>query len=228
MNANTILGFGAGTTRNKIPALTVATTTETAFSVTTDTGTTVAVLSLPLQTGVVGSSNPQGVNGNPAILGGAFGAQQGPAYAQNRPYFNSDSFNGLPFRVRLSGKFTSGVATNDLKISLYLGNSATLGSDSVISAALTTGTSGNFGAVSGHFSVSYLLTWDSTTGKVDGVLEDGFISPSGVATTAIATTAATQAAAAAASNLQFVATAKWNAANAANTVQVTDFSLEMV
>lgn len=228
MNSNTIAGyFGTGTRRGQIPSLVVATTTETVFSAGNDTGASLpAVLSVPLQTAVVGSSNPLDPNANSSILSQGLGRQFVPAGA-NRPYFNSDSFNlARPFKIRISGTFTSGVASNDLLIGLYLGSSLTLGSNTAISVAATTGTAGKFGVVSGHFSTEYYLIWDVTSGKLDGLVENAIIGASGVTGTVIAPVAVTQVSAAAASNLTFVATAKWNTANAGNTVNVSEFSIE--
>lgn len=217
--------FG-GTKRNQIAPQILSTTTETIFVVNTDTtGTTSpAVLSLPLQTAIEGAKTPYS-NGANAAITFQTGREYGIPKGTSAPYFNSTSFDGKPFLLHLQGTFTSGVAANDLLISLYLGSSATIGSDHSISAALTTGTSANFGAVSGKFAVEYLLQWDSTTGKLDGVVTNGFIAPSGVAATVIGGTAVTETSAVAYTNVQFVASAKWNAANAGNTVNIQEFSL---
>lgn len=226
MNSNTIAAYSGGTKRNQIPAQVVSTTTETVFLTTTDTGTAPAVLSIPGQTAIVGASNPLDPNANPAITG-AGGRQYGPPFGSDRPFFNSTSFDsGKPFKVRVQGTFTSGVAANDLQIALYRGSSATVGSDNLISAAVNTGTSGDFGAVTGKFLAEYILTWDSTSGKLDGIVNFGLIVPTGVAGTVITTAVTTEVSAAAVANLQFVASAKWNAANAGNTVNVAEFSIE--
>lgn len=226
-NLNTAVGFtNIGTGRNILQTLAVTTTTETAISVSTDTGTAVAVVSVPLQTGVVGSANGLAPGSNGSILVPPFGAFAQVPNNNSRPYFSSDFFDGRAFKVRIAGKFTSGVAANDLKIGLYLGTSATLGSDSAVTS-ISSGTSGNFGAVSGNFLLEALLVWDATSGKVGGILENGLINPSGVAGTVSTPVATTQVAAAAASNLNFVASAKWNAANANNKVFVTEFALDL-
>lgn len=226
---STFTALYAGTGRNQIPAQVVSTTTETVFLMGTDTGTTPAVLALP--TGVpgtttgAGSTNPLYTSGNPAILSKTGRFYGPPIGATDQPTHGPNAFNGFPFLVHLSGTFTSGVAANDLQIALYLGSSSTIGSDHAISTVLNTGTSGNFGAVSGKFSASFRLMWDITTGKLDGVVENSFIVPSGVAATVVGGTAVTETSAAAASNITFVCSSKWNAANAGNTVQITEFSL---
>lgn len=225
-NLSTIAGYSnIGTGRNVLQALAVSTTTETAFSVSTDTGTAVAVVSIPLQTGVVGAANGLFPGSNGSVLVPPYGAASQVPNNNSRPYFSSDFFDGRAFKVRVTGKFTSGVATNDLKIGLYLGTSATLGSDLAVTSIATS--AGNFGAVSGNFLLEALLVWDATSGKVGGILENGLINPSGVAGTVSTPIATTQVAAAAASNLNFVASAKWNAANANNKVIVTEFAIDL-
>lgn len=223
---STFSAIYAGTGRNQIPAQVVSTTTETVFLMNTDTGTTPAVLAVPTGVpGATGSVTPLYTSANAAIINNSGRFYGPPLGTSAKPYHGPNAFNGTPFLVRLFGTFTSGVAANDLKISLYLGSSATVGSDSIISAALTTGTSGNFGAVSGKFCASFRLQWDSVTGKLDGLLESSYIVPSAVAATVVGGTAVTETSAAAVSNLVFVCSAKWNAANAGNTVQVQEFSL---
>jgi hypothetical protein len=224
---STFSALYGGTGRNQIPSQVLSTTTETVFTVNTDNGVGApAVLSLP--TGIPGATGAKVslyTSGNPALHANSerfYGAPQGTTA---QPYHTSGAFNGSPFLVRVFGTFTSGVAANDLQIALYLGSSATIGSDHIISALLTTGTGGDFGAVSGKFCASYRLMWDLTTGKLDGIVDSSFIVPSGVAATVVGGTAVTETSAAALSNVTFVATAKWNAANAGNTVQVTEFSL---
>lgn len=229
-NVNTIAGFFNGTGRNQIPVLSGVGVTETIISTNTDTGTAPAVLSIPLQTAILGSSNGLGPNGNQSILVPPFGVGNNVPDGVNAPYFNSGSFNGRPFLLRCAGTFTSGVATNDLQIGLYLGTSATIGSDTAISTAITTGTGGAFGAVSGHFLLETELLWDATSGKVDGTIS-GYVAPSGVARLPVGGNAPayiSQFSAAAASNLNFLISAKWNATNAGNLLQVTEWSLNLI
>jgi hypothetical protein len=227
MNLNSIKSAYAGTGRGTVPALTGIGTTETAFSVTTDTGTTVLALTIPTGTEVLGSGAGLRPGNNKAILTMPYGANSQVPNVSDRPFFSSTSFEGRPLVVRVAGTFTSAVASNDLKIGLYLGTSATLGSDLAISS-ITTGTSGNFGAVSGHFLAEFKFIWDSTSGKLDGIVETGLIGPSGVTPTVTALAATTQVAAATVSTLSFIPSAKWNASNAGNTVSITDFSIDLV
>lgn len=227
MNVNSIKGAANGSGRGTVPVLSGIGTTETAFSVNTDTGTTVLALTIPTGTEVLGSAAGISPNANKALLTQAYGANSQVPNVSDRPFFSATSFDGRAFVVRVAGKFTSGVASNDLKIGLYLGTSATLGSDLAISS-ITTGTSGNFGAVSGHFLAEFKFIWDVTSGKLDGIVETGLIGPSGVTPTVTALAATTQVAAATVSTLSFIPSAKWNASNAGNTVTLTDFSIDLV
>lgn len=224
-NANTIVSLQGGTKRNQIPALVVSTTTETVFTLNQDAGAGlgVAVVAVPSSSAIVGSSTPLDPSANPAIAIST-GRQYGPQAGTDRPY--APIFDGgLPFTVRVAGTFTSGVAANDLKISLYQGSSATVSSDHLITAALTTGTSGNFGAVSGNFLLEVVMVWDSTSGYINSIVNEAIIGPAAVTPTYISPAKGTQVAAAAVANLTFVASATWNAANAGNTVQVSEFSI---
>jgi len=233
-NQNTIAAFSnfaaspSGTKRGVLQPLAVTTTVETVFTVGTDTASTYvpAVLSIPLQTAIQGSQNGLVVGSNPALLVPAYGAYSQIPNNLGRPYFTSDSFNGRAFKVRAQGTFTSGVATNDLQIGLYLGSSATVASDHAITN-INTGTSGAFGAVSGHFLLETVLIWDVTTGYVDGLISNGIIGVAGNAGVLGTQAAVTQVAAAAASNLQFVVTGKWNASNSGNKLSLTEFAIDL-
>ena len=233
-NQNTIAcytNFAAspsGTKRGVLQPLAVTTTVETVFTVGTDTANTYvpAVLSIPLETAILGSGNGATVGSNPALLVNQFGAYASIPNNLGRPYFTSDSFNGRAFKVRAQGTFTSGVAANDLQIGLYLGSSATVGSDHNLTV-IDTGTSGAFGAVSGHFLLETVLIWDVTTGYVDGLISNGIIGVAGNAGVLGTQAAVTQVAAAAASNLQFVVTGKWNASNSGNKLSLTEFAIDL-
>jgi hypothetical protein len=152
----------------------------------------------------------------------------GPGLGTDNPFFSATTFDSArPFKVRYSGVFTSGVASNDLQVVLYLGTSATPGSDTAL-LTTTTGTSGNFGAVSGKFYGEVTLIWDVTTGKLDGFKGINGIFPSGVTGTTTAAAVITEASAAAITNLNFLLSYKWNASNAGNSITVSEFSIEQV
>jgi hypothetical protein len=228
-NANTVAAFQSGVGRNKILTAIGTGTTETVFLLGNDTGltTVLAQLNVPAGGGNVGSTSPLSVNANPSIIDNGI-QLYGPPVGSNAPYFSSTSFDAArPFKVRFSGTFTSGVAANDLKVGLYLGTSATVGSDTAIFVT-TTGTAGNFGAVSGHFYGEATLIWDSTTGKLDGFIGTNLIAPSGVTAASTTGAAITQASAAAATNLNFLLSYKWNVSNAANTITVAEFAIDQI
>jgi hypothetical protein len=225
-NANTISAYIGGTKRNQIPVLTTAAITATVLSVNTDTGTGPAVLSIPSQTSVLGSGTPHGVTSNAAILVPPRGILNSVGYGVNAPYFNSDSFNGRAFKLRLQGTYNSGVGSNGLTLGFYLGNSATVGSDLAL-GAVASGTT--IGAVTGHFLVEGTFIWDATSTQLDGSV-GGFIGVTGgtpLPTAAVPayTTARTAATVA---NLQFVAAATFAVTSAANSVQITEFALDLI
>lgn len=217
MNANTIAGYIGGTKRNQVAALTLASTTETVFSLVTDSGTAPAVLSIPTQTAVLGSSNPLGVNGNAAILQPVGGLIQN---IPNAPDFNSASFDGRPFIVKLYGVVTAAAGTGNTVIpALYLGTSATVGNNSVI---IKPAASADLSGTSANFSLAVTLRWDSTSQKLNGsyTVQVGNAAP----TTAVIGTANTVAAY---TGLNFVPTFTFGNA-AGGTVNITEYSLEQV
>ena len=134
MNANTILAFRAGTGRNQLTDQVGDFTTATAAVITNDDATTsVAVLRVPLQTPILGSFNPLSPNANSAVLGPGYGRHYGRQLGNQAPYFNSDAFDGVPFRVRVSGKATMGAdVTQSLLIELALQTSATYAAGTVV------------------------------------------------------------------------------------------------
>lgn len=226
MNANTIVAYKGGTGRNQLAALTGDLSTATAAVLNTDTtGTTaLATLVVPLQTAKLGATTP--FNGNAAILGPAYFNYFLPRGRQ-APYFDSDSFEGVPFRVRAHGVATMGAnAAQSLLISLALGTSATIGSDVVVGttgAALATVAGGAC-----TFSIVAELIWSSAIGNVAGrhSATISFVTPTRQVVSDVINTNATTAAAAA-SNLSFVVFA--TAGNSASsTVQFKEFAIELV
>jgi hypothetical protein len=152
MNANTIISYRAGTGRNQLASQTIAATTATAAVLNTDTvGTTAtAVIAVPLQSAILGGFNPQSANANASILGPAYGRLFGTPLGNQTPYFNSDAFDGVPFRVRTS--YTGVAVANgaaSILIQLCLGSASLLGTNVVIGnsgAALATVAGGAWAA----------------------------------------------------------------------------------
>jgi len=232
MNANTILSFRAGTGRNQLKAQSLATVTATAAVLNTDdaVGAT-AVLTVPAQTAKLGSFNPQSANANGAILGPAYGRLFGTPLGSQAPYFNSTSFDGIPFRVRITGTGVAGAnAAQSVLASLTLGTSATIGSNVLIGtsgAALAAVAGGAFqftivaeclwslgSGLNGNLSSRHSATVSFLPTPTIQVVSD--VIQSTVAAPAVAQTA-----------LSFVPFITFGNA-AASTVQFTEFALELI
>lgn len=221
MNFNSFTGLVGGTKRNQIPLQTLAATTETAFVVNTDSGTpTTAFLAIPRGNGIAGSGNPLNPDTNAALL------QQNPSglvipRGISRPEFNSTSFDGRPFRIRLYGVGTAVAAgSNNPTITLYQGTSTTLGSDqSLVAQAFTVATGGSF-----NFLIQATMLWDSTSQLLAGFVESNLGFGSGTYTANAKTTVRTVTSLA---NMSFLASTTWGAANG-GTIQLNEFSIERV
>lgn len=220
-NLNTITAIAGGTSRGQIPTLTLASTTETAFSVNTDAGTAVAVLTIPVGNSgnsLVGSGTTVEFNVTPAISAGSYGRKVG--VGTEPPFFSATTFDaGRPFKIRIAG--TATVATqlgNTVAINLYQGTSATLASDTKIAALTAGGTSG----ATHPFLLEATVQWDST-GQTLGGFFSGVNQNSVTAVTALSNAASvTQA-----SSLTFVASAVFASA-VGGSVSVSEFSVEQL
>jgi hypothetical protein len=223
MNFNTFSGFTGGTLRNFIGLQTLATVTETAFLLNTDTGSgSTAILSVPTQTSIVGSKSPLDINVNRGL------SQQGEApvlgRSVQRPEFNTGSFNGLPFRLRISGVgLAVANAAASITVKIYCGTTANIGT-----AANVFGSTGAIATVAGgqyNFSLESTLLWDLASGLLGGFYQS--LGNFGTASTYVAPVTANAAplAVAALSGLTFFATAKWGNA-VGGTLQVNEFALE--
>lgn len=225
MNLNTIAGYVGGTKRNQIPSLVLAAVTETALPLNTDTGTTAALLAVPTQTAILGSTNGLGVNGNASILVPPGGATNSIPDGANAPYFNSSSFDsGRPFILKLYG--TGAAVTgggNSLIVKIYQGTSATLGSDTIFvtGPTIAAATTGNI-----RFTISVQCKWDSTSNTLSGVVSGDYMyaGTNTLITTATATviTGLTSPA-----SLSFLPSITWGNA-AGGTINVSEWSIEQV
>jgi len=174
-NVNTVLGgyAGSGTLRNQFPTQTVASATEAALVVNTDTGTATALVTVPsvLAAGTAyGSAAPFDVNANAASLrrsGREYGLPSGETNDQFSQYAPI-SWDGRPFKIRLSGVASLG-ATQTAIFYLYNG------------AATVVGTSGNRVALTGaaypsggtsttpsNFMIEFTGVWDATSAILSG------------------------------------------------------------
>jgi len=173
-NSDTILalnGFGATTAaRNQLASQTGLGTAETYFTMGTDAGSNVnAFLPFVGQTDIVGRSNPMSVNVNAASLLDQWGAKAGERGATS-PWFNSSTFDGRAFRLRVQGDFTSSAASNGITVKFYIqtkANGATTAGAAGTVATVATGTTiGN--AVKGTFIAEVTGMWDSTSNLMQG------------------------------------------------------------
>lgn len=225
MNFNTINGFVGGTGRNQIPLQTLATVTETAFTVNTDSGTGVtAIVGIPAGAGITGSESPLDVNANAAGLIQNSSLLIGRGVA--RPQFTSKAFDGRPFKVRLYGTGAAVTnAGNTLLLTLYSGTTSavvgTAGNVVAVTSAVATATTHPL-----NFMLEATFLWDSTVQTLQGWYTYS-INYNG--TTTFVTTAALthNTAVTTIASAKFLATATWGNA-VGGTIQVNEFSVERV
>ena len=167
-NLNSVSGFsGSGTTRNQFSTLALASTTETIFQISTDSGTPVNYfLVVPTGGQIYGAVTGLDVNGNAAVTDRG-NYMTGVPSGESNDQFNSSSWDGRPFKLRVSGKGNAGAnAAQTVQVLMYNGSSATLGSDTAIA---TTGA--GLAAVAGgafNFSVEFSGLWDATSQILSG------------------------------------------------------------
>jgi hypothetical protein len=178
-NSDTILalqGFGATTaSRNQLASITgIAATTETIFTMGTDSGTNVnAFLPIVGQTGIYGRANPMSININTATLLDQLGAKAGERGA-SAPWYNTSSFDGRGLRFRVQGRFVSGAASNTLTIKMYL---QTVANGAILAGGKLLGTAAMGGAAmaasSGNFIAEVTAMWDSVSAYIQGAEQWG-------------------------------------------------------
>lgn len=220
-NANVVNVFYGGAGRNKIPAQTLATTTETEFQLGNDTSASqIAVLNMPTQSLLLGSQTAQDQTVNPALLNAGF----------NRVGFNNDSnppFNAQvfdsckPFYIRLAGTYANltGLSSVSILFKLYLGASK---AGTAICATSAVANTSAVAAPAG-FLLEAQLKWDSLSTAVRGQFWYDVSGTTPVYQT-WATLTSSAGTAAAVANLQFCASATWGAVNG-GTVNVSEFSI---
>ena len=224
-NPSTATGVAfSGTGRNNFPVQTVATVTETIFTVGTDTGTANYFLVAPTGGQIYGATSGLDVNGNSAITDRSQYIYGLPS-SESNDQFSSSSWDGRLFKIRLAGIGNAGAnAAQTLQVNLYQGTSATLGSDKKIG---TTGTA--LAAVAGgafNFYIEALLQWDATSQILSGSYTSNiaFGSGSQFTTTTVVPNVVTGVTAA---NLSFLGTLTLGNA-ASSTVQLREFVLDRV
>jgi hypothetical protein len=227
-NLNSVYGFAAtGTARNQWPLQTVAATAETILQISTDSGTnTNYFLVAPSGGQIFGATTGVDYNGNPAITDRS-NYMTGLPSGESNDQFNSSSWVGRKFRVRIAGTGTAGQnAAQTILFNLYQGTSATLGSDKIIGttgAAFAIAQSGSNVAFS--FWIEADLIWDGSallSGSYTANVSGGTTSQIKTVTVlpnlpAVTTTA----------GLSFLATITLGNA-ASSTVQVSEFLIDRV
>lgn len=219
-----IAAYYGGTGRNAILSQTLASGTETEFSIGNDAGSTsvIAVLNMPSQTLIQGSQTPNDQTCNPAVLGSGF--NRIGYYGDSMPPFNSGVFdNSKPFLVRICGVATpASNAANSLAVKLYLGTSKSgtnLATTGAVPQATTTTATG--------FILEAQLKWDSTSQTVRGQFWFDMKGTSGTQYATWATLSNAGSSVAAVANLQFCASATWG--NAVGGVcAVSEFSISQL
>lgn len=226
-NTNTVLGgyAGSGTLRNQFPTQAVATATETALVVNTDTGTVTALVTVPVGGVILGASPKFDVNSNSAITTRG-GREYGVPSGESNDQFSSSSWDGRAFKIRLSGVASLG-ATQTAIFYLYNG------------AATVVGTSGNRIALTGsaypgggtsttpsNFLIEFTGLWDPTSQILSGYYTANIAngSTSQFTTTTVITNVQTSVAAA---GLTFCAGIKL-ANTTASTVTLREFVVEKI
>lgn len=216
MNSDTIVVYNGGSTRNTILPLALASITETEFKIGRDDGgtSTIAVLSVPLQTAIVGASNPNAPEANSSKLVDMLGMEQDFRGLRGRPYFTTSSFDCRPFLIRLTGFVTpASNVGNTYTIKVYGGTSKAGTALATTGAVAVATTTANFG-----FDMEVQCIWSLSAGNLRGWFQfeaDG-TTPGHGNQAALSSNFA----AAAATNLQFCATVTWgNAVGGTATVQ---------
>lgn len=172
-NTNSVAGFAqSGTLRNQWPTQTIAATTETAFLLNTDTGTTTAFIVVPSGGSIYGAQQKLDVNANAAIITRS-GREYGLPSGETNDQFSSSSWDGRPFKVRLSGIGTANHnAAQTITVNLYQGTSTTLASDKLLGSTDVSTT--KFAVAQGATNVSFnflieaTLLWDATSQVLSG------------------------------------------------------------
>jgi|SRR5580658_5719228 hypothetical protein len=223
MNSDTFASFSAtypsGHPFNLPAAITTTTTTETAFLLGNGTQ---AIIHVPVGTEILGAQTPFSVNANPVYS--AESGRAGKWLGETRPFFNSSSFNNRGFRLRAMGYIAGGGTTLtsiSASINIYAGiTGATVTAGTEIANVAITGGVGNSKA---NWLLECNLMWDSVTQQLNG-FRSGFIG--NLLTSASVASAVTPVASLALTSLAFGFTYVFATTSTANTVGLTELSLD--
>lgn len=218
--SNVIAAYYGGTGRNQILSQTLAATTETEFKIGNDAASTsvIAVLTMPQQSTIQGSTTPLDQTVNPVNLNSGF--NQAGYFGDANPPFNTDVFNnGKPFLIRLAGLITpASNAANTLTIKFYVGTSKS--GTNICSSGAVTGWESSTQA--GAFVMESQVVWDSTSTLLNGQMWWMFNSAVPDYHTWAVNTAVSAATTLA--NLKFCASAAWGNA-AGGVIAISEFSI---
>lgn len=225
-NVNTVIGgyAGSGTLRNQFPLQTVASATEAALVVNTDSGTATALVTVPAA-GIYGSNTSFDVNSNASVLKRS-GREYGQPSGENQDQFSSLSWDGRPFKIRLSGVATLG-ATQTAIIYLYNGAATVVGtSGNRIGYTGTAYPSGGTSTTPSNFLLEFTGLWDAASGILSGYYTANIANAttSQFTTTTVITNVQTSVTAA---GLTFCAGLKL-ANTTSSTIQLREFTIERV
>jgi len=141
------------------------------------------------------------------------GATTAPSFAVN--------FDGLPFKLRINGKVTTGASCN-VTVAIQQGNSTTVTSGNTIA---TTGALA-VNTTSGNFQLECVVIWDAVGQKLQGaILPSSWVNATAVATSVL--TGANAVAAATQSLLTFVPVVTFSATTGA-TMTISEFVADTV
>jgi len=210
---------------SQLASQTLAATTETAVKFANGNA---AIIAVPSQTAVLGSSSPMDPNANSAISADVYGAPSDRRGLAQRPYFNSTSFDfDRPFIFRICGRGTAVAnGANTWTLNIYQGTASTV-----------VGTSGNLVATSGTvtmataepfgFYMDVKMAWDAVNQALYGVFSGAVLYNSATVTTVANTALSHNTAVTTYAGLSFLASVTWGNA-VGGTTTVTEMALEQV
>ena len=222
MNANTFKSFSQSYPSGHpfaLPAnFTTTSSTETAFLLSNGQP---AVISVPTGTEILGSQTQFSPNANPALLRES--GRSAAWFGENRPFFNSGSFNNRPFVLRAEG-FISGGGTTLTSISASINIYAALTQASTVTSGTkiaNVAITGGIGGTNANWMLEIPLMWDTTSQQLNGQ-KYGFVGSlltlAGAGTTAVTSLALT--------SLNFGLTWTFATTSTSNTIGLVELSLD--
>ena len=167
-NLNSLAGFsGSGTLRNQFPTQTVASATEAALVVNTDTGTATALVTVPTGGQIYGATAGLDINANPAVTDRSYYITGLPS-GESNDQFNTSSWTARAFKVRLSGTASLG-ATQTAIFYLYNGAATVVGTaGNRVAGTGAAFPSGGTSTLPSNFWLEFTGVWDPTLQSLSG------------------------------------------------------------